>query len=125
MTTLQKIEQLANEIDSQLHTIKPIKPMDHMEITQAYIDLANMVHSYEGEGEEMWYLGEHNTAPLVDLLVGGYWHFTDWHAGQDSLSYEALCAIGSVYSPNMSSLDDDNYAEKGTYDELALLAGGE
>ena len=119
---LQAIEQLANEIDSMLHTTAPIKPMDYQEITQAFITLANQVHAYEGEGEDMWYLGEHNTAPLIDLITGAYWHFTEWHAGQDSLSYAALSALGQVYSPNMATLDEDNYAEKGTYDELDTMA---
>lgn len=123
---LHAIDQLANEIDSMLHTTAPIKPMDYAEITQAFIALANSVEFYpvpeNGDTSELWYLGEHNTAPLADLITGAYWHYTEWHAGQDSLSYAALSALGQVYTPNMATLDEDNYAEKATYDELATMA---
>ena len=36
---------------------------------------------------------------LDDLIIGSYWHFTEWHEGQNSLSYQALCALGRIYKP--------------------------
>lgn len=54
----------------------------------------------EGIWEE---LGEFEEACLGDLVVGAYWACTDWHAGQFSDTYAALCSLGNVYSPNMES----------------------
>lgn len=36
---------------------------------------------------------------LGDLIVGSYWHFSEWHDGQGSLSYRTLCALSRIYAP--------------------------
>ena len=65
----------------------------------------------EEECEEVdWYIGEVEAFCLDDLVVGAYWHFTEWHEGQDSASYQLLCQLGGVFDPGMSSCDEDNSA---------------
>jgi hypothetical protein len=55
---------------------------------------------------------------LDDLIVGAYWHYSEWHGGQSSKSYVALCALGQVFTPGMSRADEDNEA----YQALNSLA---
>ena len=50
---------------------------------------------------------------LMDLIVGAYWHYTEWHSGQWSKGYAALSALGRIYSPNMETVDPDNMAYQG------------
>jgi hypothetical protein len=72
------------------------KPID---LPRALTLLGNAVHSHETD-ESIWScLGEHTEAPLGDLITGAYWSLTEWHAGQSSPSYAALCALGQVFSP--------------------------
>lgn len=73
-------------------------------------ELANAVHDYQGDSDDLWYIGEYGACSLADFLVGAYWHYTEWHAGQASQSYVALCAIGQVFSPGMSGPEDENPA---------------
>lgn len=44
---------------------------------------------------------------LDDLIVGSYWHFIEWHEGQGSLSYRALCALGRIYHPRGSEKEQN------------------
>jgi len=103
---IHQIKRVHNLIYSNLCTINGT--LDYDRLTDAFILLANMIEEYDGEdNDELWAIGEF-TFNLPDMLVGAYWHFTEWHAGQASKSYQALCAIGQVYSPNMETVDEDN-----------------
>lgn len=91
-----------------------------------YIDqiteLSNVIADYEGETETIWHLGEFGEYTLDALLVGAYWHFTEWHAGQWSSSYAALCAIGRVFNPGMTDGPEPDSSEYYVYTELDSLA---
>lgn len=69
-----------------------------IDLTQELTLLANSVHAAP-EDAVKWDLGECLEATLGDLIVGAYWALTEWHAGQESATYAALCALGVVYSP--------------------------
>ena len=74
-----------------------------IDLPQAIIDLCAAVDEVD-ETEHMWEtIGEHSGACLGDLIVGAFWTLTAWYAGQSSPEYAALCALGRIYSPGMTS----------------------
>lgn len=80
-----------------------------IDLTQALTLLANSVHAAP-EDAVRWSLGEGLEATLDDLIVGAYWALTEWHGGQESATYAAMCALGRVYSPGMEGPDRENAA---------------
>ena len=120
--SIKNITNLYNLIDLSIGSINP--PLEtYSRVTDALISLANAVADYDGDidDEEIWYIGEHGyMGGLDNLIVGAYWHYTDWHGGQWSRGYAALCALGRVFSPNMSTLEEDS-AEFMTYQALETL----
>ncbi len=103
-------------IDHNLGTINGT--MDYSRITECIIRLANYLAENE-TSEETWWLGEHGyLGGLSEVIVGAYWHFTEWHGGQWSQGYRALSALGAVFEPNMSSPEPENV----TYQLLNDLA---
>ena len=74
----------------------------------------------EEECEEVdWHIGEGQEFCLDDLVVGAYWHFTEWHEGQNSASYQLLGQLSRVFDPGMSCCEEYNLA----YQLLNQLAG--
>ena len=118
--TIKNITNLYNLIDLSIGSINP--PLDsYSRVTDAIISLANAVADYDGDSDDIWYIGEFGyMGGLDNLIIGAYWHYTDWHGGQWSQGYAALCSLGRVFSPNMSMLDDDD-AEFMTYQALETL----
>lgn len=108
MNTLHNIERYYRVIDQSLFTING--DLDYDRITDAVIKLSNAVHDYDDDTDNLWAIGEDGECGLPDLLVGAYWHYTEWHGGQWSKGYEALSAIGQVFDPGMTSPEPDNYA---------------
>lgn len=89
------------------------KPID---LPRALRLLGNAVHNHETD-EFIWSaLGEHTEAPLGDLIVVAYWSLTEWHAGQSSPSYAAMCALGTVFSPGCSSAPEPDSPEYSAYE---------
>jgi hypothetical protein len=114
---MNNIKQLYDVVYHNVATINGT--MDYERVTDAIIALANEVHNTDTEID--WYIGEGNEFSLDDLIVGAYWHFTEWHGGQWSKGYAALCALGEVFSPNMSTLNEDR-PEYYAYDLLNDMA---
>lgn len=92
--------------------------LDYSDITDSIIELAQAIESFEGDSTELWHIGECGLCCLDDLIIGAYWHFTEWHGGQSSRGYLALCALGAIFDPNMSTPDETNE----TYTHLATMA---
>jgi len=105
---MNHINALFNVVDHNLATINGT--MDYDRITDALIALANAVHNDDELSEDIWYIGEFGEFCLADLITGAYWHYTEWHGGQWSKGYAALSALGQVFNPGMSSVEDDNSA---------------
>jgi hypothetical protein len=86
----------------------------------ALIALANAVHALDhtdDDTEHIWgSVGEHTECPLGDLIVGAYWSLSEWHGGQASDTYAALCALGQVFSPGMSNGPEEDSCEYGVYE---------
>jgi hypothetical protein len=70
--------------------------------------LIALADAIKAEPETDWNIGEYTEACLSDLVVGAYWALSEWHAGQWSDSYAALCALGGIYSPNMERAPDED-----------------
>ncbi len=116
MSQLNNIKRLHSVIDASLFRITG--KLDYARLTDASIALANAVHAFNGDSDELWSIGEFDACSLSDFIVGAYWHFTEWHAGMRSPSYAALCALGQVFNPGMTSVETDNE----TYRALNELA---
>jgi hypothetical protein len=65
-------------------------------------ELQTLCRAIKDEDETNWSLGEFGECTLDSLLIGAYWALSEWHAGQSSPEYAALCAIGGIFSPGMS-----------------------
>lgn len=111
----RNIERLFNVIDRSLFRIDGT--LDYDRVTDALIKLANTISDTETD-ETVWSIGEFGECNLGDLIVGAYWHFTEWHSGQWSKGYEALSALSRIFSPGMSSVEPDNAA----YQALEAIA---
>lgn len=108
MTTLRHIERTHAALCRSIFMTTGRLSYDR--ITQGMIRLCELINDYcsaNDDTESLWYIGEHTGAPLADFLPGAYWHYCQWHAGQARVSYQALCALGSIFSPGMSSPEDD------------------
>ena len=121
MNSIKNITNLYNLIDLSIGSNTP--PLaSYSRVTDAIIALANAVAEYEGDSEQVWYIGEHGyMGGLDNLIVGAYWHYSDYHTGQWSKGYAALSALGRVFTPNMSTLEEDG-AEYSSYQALETLA---
>lgn len=106
--TKRNIARLFNVIDNSLFMVTGSLGYDR--ITSAIVDLSDLVNHYDGETMDIWGIGEFGTCCLSDFIVGAYWHYTEWHGGQYSESYVALCALGRVFSPGMSGPEEENEA---------------
>ena len=93
MTTLEAYTQI---IESDVFWVNGPK----IELPQALIGLSDAINT---EDETNWSIGECEAASLDSLIVGAYWSLTEWHGGQDSATYAALCALGGIFSPGMTS----------------------
>lgn len=114
---MKNINRLFTVIDNSLSRVTG--KLDYTRITQAITKLANRIQAYDGETESIWYIGENGEYTLDDLIVGAYWHYTEWHGGQWSEEYAALSALGQVFNPGMTSCEPDNMA----YQALNELVG--
>jgi hypothetical protein len=103
---MKTIQALLNVASRNLGTTAGT--MDYDRITQTITTLANLLAATETT-EETWWL-ESPCFSLDDLIVGAYWHYTEWHAGQASPEYAALSALGQIFNPNMSMPEPDNEA---------------
>lgn len=100
-TLIDHIKVLYGQIHETLFTTEEL--LDYQDTTQAFIELATSIKGYSGDNEDWVYLGEGLSCSLTDLITGAFWHFTNWHGGQSSSTYAALCALNSIYQPGMSS----------------------
>jgi len=78
--------------------------------------LIELADAIKAEDETDWSMGEFTEAPLSDLIPGAYWSLTEWHGGQASESYAALCALGSIFGPGMSGTPNEDEPEFTAYD---------
>jgi hypothetical protein len=125
--THKNIERIVQLLNNNIMTINAT--LDYERIQDAFILLCKLVNDYcddeENEGECLWYIGEFSYVTLDALIVGAYWHFTEWHGGQSSKSYATLCELGSIFSPGMSDGPEGESAELDVYNLLNEIAENE
>jgi hypothetical protein len=108
--SLPAIKELFKKIEKSIFSIEAV--YQYPELAPKFIELASMLDEYDGDTEDWIYIGDMGCeCNLASLLVGAFWHYTEWHSGQDSESYAALCAIGKVYSPGMECPPKDEDTE--------------
>lgn len=117
--TIKNITKLHQLISNSLFTINA--SLDYERITDAFVVLGSALADLDTD-ESVWYIGEYSYACLGDLIVGAYWHYSEWHGGQWSQSYVALCALGSIYSPGMADGPEDDSAELDVHNKLNTMA---
>ncbi len=94
--------------------------LDYSRTVETLEKLANRLDATETD-ETVWCLGEFDVS-LDALIVGAYWHLTEWHAGQWSDGYRAMCALGNIFSPGCTSGPEPKSVEKDVYSELERMA---
>lgn len=99
---MKKLERVFNEImSSDMFRLDG----EAIDLPEKVIELVDEIK--EDEDECKWYIGEGGECCLDDFIVGAYWAFTEWHGGQSSIEYQALSALGDIFSPGMSSLNEE------------------
>jgi len=97
--------------------------LDYTRTVEAIERLAYLVTATETD-ETVWYLGEFGY-PLDSIIVGAYWHFTEWHSGQWSDGYRVLSALGGIFTPGMCAAGPEpDSAEQLVYQDLDSMASG-
>lgn len=120
MVTISSIKRLHHVIERSLFFIDG--NLNYSRITDGLILLANAVQAYDGEFEDIAYIGESSMACVCDIIPGAYWHYTEWHAGQWSKEYAALSAMGGVFSPGMSDGPEYATSEHDVFNALEQMA---
>ena len=100
MYSERNIQRLHNVIVSTVFTYNGNLSYDR--VTDAIILLCDVISNTDTD-EFVWYIGESGECVLMDLVVGAYWHYAEYHSGQNSKGYRALSALGGIYSPNMEA----------------------
>lgn len=109
--TTKNIKRIFNVINHNVFTINGT--MEYSRVMDCFIKLCEVVNEYcdnNDDTENVWYIGEYTECNLMDLITGAYWHFSEWHSGQESKSYLCLSVLGSIYSPGMECADSENVA---------------
>jgi len=91
-----------------------------IDLEQITLDLCAAINA---EKETDWHLGECETFSLSDYIIGAYWAFSQWHGGQTSQSYAALCALGSIFSPGMCDGPEPESSEQMAYEAIFTWFG--
>jgi len=103
---MKDIKDILTLLSNELLSINSTKT--YAEITEIIINICEAINAVPGDEEIDWSMGEDLYTTLDDLIVGAYWHYTEWHGGERSNSYKALCALGSIFTPGMTEPEYDN-----------------
>lgn len=91
-----------------------------IDLEQKTLDLCAAI---KAEKETDWNTGESEGFSLADYITGAFWAFSQWHAGQNSQSYAALCALGSIFSPGMCDGPEPESGEQIAYEAVFAWFG--
>lgn len=112
------IERLFGVINKSLFRIDGTLPYDR--VTEAIIKLCEVIKDTETD-EFIWSeVGEFGDCCLGDLIMGAFWHYVEWHAGQWSDGYRALSILGTIFDPGMTSIESED--NKQAYEMLNEMA---
>ena len=91
---------------SEKNILSTCGSLDYSRITDTIIRLCDEIINNETSEETWWISG--NYSSIDDLIVGSFWHYTEYHDGQYSKEYLALSRLGEIFDPNMSYPEKDN-----------------
>ena len=98
-------------------------PLAYDDLHHKIIELVDLIKEVDDEDTDLlWSVGEYDACNISDFIVGAYWHYADWHEGQTSETYLALCALGSVYSPGLTTIESEEGAARECYELMGELA---
>ena len=117
--TISTVQRLLDVLERNVTQINPT--LDYSRVVRALELLGQAVHNYSGDNDDMWYLNDCSYG-VEAFIVGGYWHLTEWHGGQWSDSYRAMCSLGTVFNPGMTSGPEPESCEEDIYNLLDQLA---
>ena len=120
MAQFKNITRLYNVAYKSIFTINGT--LKYSRVTDTIIKLVNMVAETETDEFTLTDIGEFNEACLSDLIIGAFWHYTEWHGGQSSKGYAALSSLGGIYWPNMETGPETETGEHSAYTMLNELA---
>ncbi len=90
-----------------------------IDLPEALAALGNAVRNNDTD-ETTWSLGECDICTLGGLIVGSYWALAEWHGGQSSPEYAALCALGRIFSPGRCASGPEPESDECTaYDAIS------
>ena len=94
--------------------------LSYERVQDALIKLCEVINSADELDEAVWYIGSGAEAALDDVIIGAFWHFTEWHDGKKG--YQTLSALGQVYSPGCETGPEPETGGVFVFDELAHMA---
>jgi len=118
MITKLQIIKVHGILERELFTINA--KLKYNDVIEYLKKLADLVADYKPD--DWIYIGEYGHATASDMIIGAYWHLTEWHAGQYSDSYAAMSSLGRIFSPGMASGPEDDSPELAVYQALNELA---
>jgi hypothetical protein len=119
MSTISTIQRLTNLLERNVTQINPT--LSYNRVVRALELLGLAVHRYNGETEDWLDINDCSYGP-ESFIEGGYWHLTEWHGGQWSDTYRAMCSLGTVFNPGMTDGPEPESCEKDIYEMLDQLA---
>ena len=91
---------------------------ENINLCETLIELVNEIDNSTDENAEYLNEGEFNECCLGDLIIGAYWALNEWHGGQNSIEYAALCSLGTIYQPNRASGPDRDGGDWTAYEMI-------
>lgn len=121
-TTAQykQISALHAVLCRELFTINAKLP--YSKLSSLFRILANRIHEYNDDSESLWYIGESDYTTLDSMIVGAYWHYSEWYSGQWSDEYATMCVLGRVFSPGCTSAPKRGEPDFEVYHALGKMA---
>jgi hypothetical protein len=116
---IPKIKALHRAIEKTLFNRNP--PLTYAKTVKALDLMARLIADYDGDNDDWIYIGEY-TCDMSTMLVAAYWHLSHWHSGQWSDEYRALCMIGQIFKPGMTSEPSRGDSEYDCYKGLDAMA---
>jgi hypothetical protein len=116
---IPKIKALHRAIEKTLFNRNP--PLTYAKTVKALDLMARLIADYDGDNDDWIYIGEY-TCDMSTMLIAAYWHLSQWHGGQWSDEYRALCMIGQIFKPGMTSEPSRGDSEYDCYKALDAMA---
>jgi|11BtaG_2_1085332.scaffolds.fasta_scaffold00372_18 hypothetical protein len=114
---VKSIEHTFNTILDVMHD-----PQRYMLLAAQIKFLADQIRDYQGDSGDIWYIGENDEFAIGDFIPAAYWHFSHWHDGQQSWEYQTLSALGTIFSPGMTSEPEPDEPEHYPFQVLGETA---